>query len=43
MLLATGDPEGAIGLLGSEVVFSTMESGLLWGPGQGIGLLWGQG
>ena len=43
MLLATGDPEGAIGLLDSEAVFLAMESGLLWGPGQGIGLLWGQG
>ena len=29
VLLATGDPERAIGLLGSEAVFSAMGSGLL--------------
>ena len=35
--LATGDPERATGLLGSEAVFSAMGSGLLWGQGQGAG------
>ena len=43
MLLATGDPERATGLLGSGAVFSALGAGLLWGQGQGLGLLWGQG
>ena len=43
MLLAAGDPERAIGLMGSEAVFSAMGSGLLLGQGPGPGLLWGPG
>ena len=43
MLLATGDPERATGLLSSRAVFSALGAGLLWGQGQGLGLLWGQG
>ena len=43
MHLAAGDPERAMGLLGSRTVFSAMGSGFPWGQGQGTGLLWGQG
>ena len=43
MHLATGDPERATGLMGSEAVFSALGAGLLWGQGQGLGLLWGWG